>query len=64
MVDGNGRFLPICRDSLIQSDFPVPVDALHRVTEQRKTELVWTLCLEVEECVDQVLLCVLAFVDE
>ena len=64
MVDGNGRCLPICRDSLLQSDFPVRIDALHRVTEQGQTELVWMLRLERKECINQVFLCVLAFVDE
>ena len=61
VVDGNGRCLPICRDSLLQSDFPVRVDALHRVTEQRQTELVWMLRLEGEECVNQVLSVCLGF---
>ena len=62
VVDCNDRFLPICRDSLLQSDFPVRIDALHRVTEQTQTELVWMLRLKGEERINQVFLCVLAFV--
>ena len=63
VVDCNSRFLPICRDSLLQSDFPVRIDALHRITEQTQTELVWMLRLKGEEGINQVFLCVLAFVD-